>query len=192
MSALGSTLAELKRYDDAAAALHQAVNLKPHEKKLHRQLGGVYSRAENQPKSYEEMVVYISLERGTPAENAAEAVKKAPANSDAAKILASLGRARGSALLGSGRPEVRDLVLLGKEPGLHAAGRAAGRQVRLGRASAEAREAGARGAAQARREEEVGGTPTAGRRQDHERSHGRSGGADPPGRPCLRRGGMRR
>lgn len=91
LSALGSTLSELKRYDDAAAALHRAVNLKPHEKKLHSQLGGVYSRAENQPKSYEEMVVYISLERGTPAENAAEAVKKAPANSDATRILASVG-----------------------------------------------------------------------------------------------------
>lgn len=91
LSALGSTLTEMKRYDDAAAVLHKAVNLKPHEKKLHSQLGGVYSRAENQPKSYEEMVVYISLERGVLAENAAEAVKKAPANSDATKILASLG-----------------------------------------------------------------------------------------------------
>jgi Flp pilus assembly protein TadD len=91
LSALGSTLAEMKHYDDAAAVLHKAVNLKPHEKKLHSQLGGVYSRAENQPKSYEEMVVYIALERGTPAEDAAGAAKKAPANSDAAKVLASLG-----------------------------------------------------------------------------------------------------
>ena len=91
MAALGSTLAELKKYDDAAVVLHKAVNLKPREKNLHRQLGGVYSRADNQPKSYEEMVVYISLERGTSAESAADAAKKAPANSDAAKTLASLG-----------------------------------------------------------------------------------------------------
>ena len=91
MSALGSTLAELKKFDEAAAVLHKAVNLKPREKNLHRQLGGVYARADNQPKSYEEMVVYISLERGTPAENAADAAKKAPANSDAARTLASLG-----------------------------------------------------------------------------------------------------
>ena len=91
LSALGSTLAEMKRYDDAAVVLHKAVNLKPHEKKLHSQLGGLYSRAENQPKSYEEMVVYIALERGTPADSAAVAATKAPANSDAAKILASLG-----------------------------------------------------------------------------------------------------
>ena len=91
MSALGSVLAETKRYDDAAAILHQALLLKPKEKTLHRQLGGVYSRADNQPKSYEEMVVFIALERGTPAENAAEAAKKAPAGSDAAKVLASMG-----------------------------------------------------------------------------------------------------
>ena len=91
MAALGSTLAELKKYDEAAAVLHKAVNLKPREKNLHRQLGGVYARADNQPKSYEEMVVYISLERGTPAENAADAAKKAPAGSDAAKTLATLG-----------------------------------------------------------------------------------------------------
>jgi tetratricopeptide (TPR) repeat protein len=91
MAALGSTLAELKKYDEAAAVLHTAVNLKPREKNLHRQLGGVYARAENQPKSYEEMVVYIALERGEPDDNAAEAAKKAPANSDAAKTLALLG-----------------------------------------------------------------------------------------------------
>lgn len=91
MSALGAVLAETKRYDEAAAVLHEALLLKPREKTLHRQLGGVYSGADNQAKSYEEMVVYIALERGTKAENAAEAAKKAPAASDAAKALASLG-----------------------------------------------------------------------------------------------------
>jgi Flp pilus assembly protein TadD len=91
MSALGSTLAEEKKFDEAATVLHQAVLLKPHEKNLHRQLGGVYARAENQPKSYEEMVVFISLERGTAAESPADAAKKAPANSEAAKVLASMG-----------------------------------------------------------------------------------------------------
>lgn len=91
MSALGAVLAETKRFDDAAAILHQALLLKPKEKSLHRQLGGVYASADNQPKSYEEMVVFISLERGAPAENAAEAAKKAPAGSDAAKVLAAQG-----------------------------------------------------------------------------------------------------
>ena len=91
LSALGAVLAETKRYDDAAAALHQALLLKPKEKNLHRQLGGVYSSADNQPKSYEEMVIYIALERGTPAENPGEAARKAPAGSDAAKVLATMG-----------------------------------------------------------------------------------------------------
>ena len=91
MAALGSTLAEMKKFDEAAEVLHKAVVLKPREKTLHRQLGGVYARADNQPKSYEEMVVYIALERGTPAEDVAAAAKKAPANSDAAKVLASMG-----------------------------------------------------------------------------------------------------
>ncbi len=91
MSALGAVLAETKRFDDAAAILHQALLLKPKEKSLHRQLGGVYASADNQPKSYEEMVVFIALERGTKAENAAEAARKAPAASDAAKALAANG-----------------------------------------------------------------------------------------------------
>jgi tetratricopeptide (TPR) repeat protein len=92
MSALGSALAEQGRYDEAIKALYQAVNLKPKEKALHRQLGGVYARANNQEHSYEEMVVYIALERGTQVANAEEAAKKAaPAGSDAAKTLASMG-----------------------------------------------------------------------------------------------------
>ena len=91
LAPLGSALAELKRYNEAAAVLHKAVMLKPKDKILHRQLGGVYARAENQPKSYEEMVVYIALERGTAADNAADAAKKAPAASEAGKVLAAGG-----------------------------------------------------------------------------------------------------
>jgi tetratricopeptide (TPR) repeat protein len=91
MSALGSTLAELKQFDAAAAVLHQAVNMTPREKTLHRQLGGVYARADNQPKSYEEMVVYIALERGVTAEDPAEAAGKAAGGSNAARVLDSAG-----------------------------------------------------------------------------------------------------
>lgn len=91
LSALGSTLAEQKKLDEAAAVLHKAILLEPKKKNLHMQLGGVYSRADNQPKSYEEMVVYIALQRGTKAEDAATAAKKAPAGSDAAKVLAAQG-----------------------------------------------------------------------------------------------------
>jgi len=91
LAALGSALVELKKYDEAAAVLHKAVNLKPKDEKLHRQLGGVYARADNQPKSYEEMVVFIALERGQAAGDATEAAKKAAANSDAAKTLSAMG-----------------------------------------------------------------------------------------------------
>lgn len=92
MSALGSALAEQGRFDDAIQALHQAVNLKPKDKTLHRQLGGVYARANVQDHSYEEMVVYIALERGTVAASVEETAKKgAPAGSEAAKTLASMG-----------------------------------------------------------------------------------------------------
>jgi hypothetical protein len=81
----------LTKYDEAAAVLHQAVNLKPKDEKLHRQLGGVYARADNQSKSYEEMVVFIALERGQAAAEAAEAAQKAAPASDAGKALSSLG-----------------------------------------------------------------------------------------------------
>jgi len=91
MSALGAVLAEEKHFDEAAAILHEALLLKPRDKTLHRQMGGVYASADNQAKSYEEMVVFIALERGTKGENPAEAAKKAPAGSDAAKTLAAMG-----------------------------------------------------------------------------------------------------
>jgi tetratricopeptide (TPR) repeat protein len=91
MAALGSTLAELKKYDEAAAVLHQAVNLKPTEKNLHRQLGGVYSRGGNNEASTEEIMLYLALNGGALAENAAEAAKKAPAKSAAATTLATMG-----------------------------------------------------------------------------------------------------
>ena len=91
MAALGSTLAELKKFDEAAAVLLQAVNLKPKEKNLHRQLGAVYSKAENNDASTGEIMLYLALNGGTAAENPAEAAKKAPAKSAAAATLASMG-----------------------------------------------------------------------------------------------------
>ncbi len=91
LSAFGSTLAELKKYDEAAAALHRAVNLKPMDKNLHRQLGGVYSKAGNNDASSGEIMLYLALSGGVAAENPAEAAKKAPAKSAAAATLASMG-----------------------------------------------------------------------------------------------------
>ena len=91
MSALGSVLAEMKKYDEAAAVLHQALLLKPEGEDPAPPAGRRLLQAGNKPKSYEEMVVFIALERGTPAEDAAAAAQKAPAASDAAKLLATMG-----------------------------------------------------------------------------------------------------
>jgi tetratricopeptide (TPR) repeat protein len=96
LSAFGATLAEEKKLDEAAAALHRAVMLAGKDnvedaKRYHMQLAGVYSRADNQPKSYEEMMVFLSLQRGAPAQDPAEAAKRSPAGSDAAKLLAKEG-----------------------------------------------------------------------------------------------------
>jgi hypothetical protein len=58
---------------------------------LHRQLGAVYTRMQNNLKSTEELMVYLALQNGTPVADAAGAAKKAPAGSAAAKTLAQLG-----------------------------------------------------------------------------------------------------
>jgi len=64
MSGLASNLADLGKYDEAAAVMKQALALKPEEKTFHRQLGGMYARANNQQESYKEMVMYFALDKG--------------------------------------------------------------------------------------------------------------------------------
>jgi tetratricopeptide (TPR) repeat protein len=64
MSADAACLAELAKYDDAVHVLIRALELKPDEKSLHRQLGGVYAKAGNNAKSYEHMVVYLAFAKG--------------------------------------------------------------------------------------------------------------------------------
>jgi len=91
MSALGSCLAELKKFDEAAAVLNKAVTLKPKEKNLHRQLGAVYAKAESNDLSTGEVMVYLALNTGVPAENPAEAAAKAAPKSAAGAVLASQG-----------------------------------------------------------------------------------------------------
>ena len=79
MSALASCLAELKKYDEAVQVLRGALHSKPDEKVLHRQLGGVYAKADNNPKSYEHMVVYLALEKGATRDKIAGAAGSAEA-----------------------------------------------------------------------------------------------------------------
>ena len=90
-SGLAGTLAELGKYPEAINVLRSAIDTDPKSKKLHRQLGGVYSKAGNNSKATEELMIYLALQNGQPAADPAAAAKSAPAGSEAAKTLASLG-----------------------------------------------------------------------------------------------------
>jgi tetratricopeptide (TPR) repeat protein len=91
MGELATTYANQKRFDEAAAILHKAVNLKPKDAGLHRRLSNIYQMAGNASLSQQEIYVWIALDRGQAAPDAAEAAKKATAATDAGKMLASMG-----------------------------------------------------------------------------------------------------
>ena len=78
-SGLAGTLAELNKYPEAVTVLRAAIETDPKNKKLHRQLGGVYSKANNNPKATEELMIYLALQNGQPAADPASAAKGAPA-----------------------------------------------------------------------------------------------------------------
>ena len=88
---LAGTLAELGKLPEAITVLRSAIDTAPKEKKLHRQLGGVYSKANNNPKATEELMIFLALQNGQAAPDAAAAAKAAPAGSEAAKTLAAMG-----------------------------------------------------------------------------------------------------
>jgi len=90
-SGLAGTLAELGKNAEAVSLLHSAVIADPTNKKLHRQLGGVYSRAGSNSKATEELMVYLALQNGQPAPDAAAAAKQAKPGTEAAKTLGSMG-----------------------------------------------------------------------------------------------------
>lgn len=91
LSALGSTLADEQKYDEAITTLHQAIAAKPDNKVFYRQLGAAYYKAGNSPKSAELTMVYLAMDKGTAAADAAAAAKAAKAGSAAANTAASLG-----------------------------------------------------------------------------------------------------
>ncbi|HUK63312.1 MAG TPA: tetratricopeptide repeat protein [Dongiaceae bacterium] len=91
LSSYGMCLVELKRCDDAAAAVWQAVNLKPDNKNLHRQLGSIYTRCGNNAAATQFLMIYLAMQNGQVATDPAAAAKAAPAGSAAAKLLASDG-----------------------------------------------------------------------------------------------------
>jgi tetratricopeptide (TPR) repeat protein len=91
LASLGSVLAEQKKFVEAIKTVHAAVILKPQNKALHRQLGSVYTKAGNNGKGTEELMVYLAMHSGQPAPDPAAAAKGARAESAAGKTLASEG-----------------------------------------------------------------------------------------------------
>ena len=90
-SALGQTLSEQSKFAEAVKILQAGVLANPKNKVLHRQLGAVYTKMQNNAKSTEELMVFLALNNGKPVSDAGAAAKAAPAGSAAAKTLASMG-----------------------------------------------------------------------------------------------------
>lgn len=91
LASLGAVLAEQKKYEEAIRTLHAAVGLKPQNKVLHRQFGAIYTKAGNNGKATEELMVYLAMQNGQPLADPAAAAKAAREGSAAAKTLASDG-----------------------------------------------------------------------------------------------------
>lgn len=91
LSSLGSTLADMQKFDEAVQVLQRAVNLKPDNKVYFRQLGAVYSKAGNNQKSTEMLMVYMAMNAGKTNADAAGVAKGAKAGSPAANTLSSMG-----------------------------------------------------------------------------------------------------
>lgn len=92
LSSLGSTLADMQKFDEAVTVLQRAVNLKPENKVYFRQLGAVYSKAGNSAKATEMLMVYMAMNNGKANADAAAAAKTtAKAGTAAANTLSALG-----------------------------------------------------------------------------------------------------
>ncbi len=90
-SALGSCLADLGRFDEAVKTLWEGVHREPKNKILHRQLGAVYTKAGNNPKSTEELMVYLALQNGQAVADPVATAKSAKAGTARAQTLTSAG-----------------------------------------------------------------------------------------------------
>jgi tetratricopeptide (TPR) repeat protein len=91
LSSLGAVLAEEKKYEEGIRTLHAAVGLKPQNKNLHRQFGAIYTKAGNNGKATEELMVYLAMQNGQPSADPVAAAKEAREGSAAARTLASDG-----------------------------------------------------------------------------------------------------
>ena len=90
-SALAGTLAELGKLTEGISVLQAAIQMDPKNGKLHRLLGMVYTKANNNSKATEELMIYLAIHHGQPSPDPAALAKAAKAGSEAAKTLASMG-----------------------------------------------------------------------------------------------------
>jgi len=92
ISSLAATLAENKKYDEAITLLIEGLSANPKKEVLHRQLGGVYTKAGYNAKANEELMVFLAMKNGQPASDASAAAKgSGPAGDAGVKALASNG-----------------------------------------------------------------------------------------------------
>lgn len=85
---LASTLAELKKYPDAITAAMKAVAIDPKEKTGFRQLGGIYTKAQDNLHAKQSLLAYLALDRGKLSEATTDA-----SGADGAKLAAKQGKA---------------------------------------------------------------------------------------------------
>ena len=91
LSSLGMVLAEQKKFAEAIKVVHSAVLLKPQNKIMHRQLGSIYTKAGNNGKGTEELMLYLAMQSGQVADDPAAVAKGAKPETAAGKTLASDG-----------------------------------------------------------------------------------------------------
>ncbi len=92
ITSLASVLAEEKKFDEAIAILLDGLAADPKNKVMHRQLGGVYTKAGFNSKANEELMIFLAMQNGQPAADPVAAAKgSAPAGAAGAKALAANG-----------------------------------------------------------------------------------------------------
>ncbi len=92
ISSLASVLADEKKYDEAQKLLIDGLAQQPSNKTLHRQLGGVYTKAGNNARAQEELMNFLAMQNGQPAADPAAAAKGSrTAGAAGAKALAANG-----------------------------------------------------------------------------------------------------
>jgi tetratricopeptide (TPR) repeat protein len=91
LTAYAAALSEVGKPQEAVEALLKALAKKPKEATIHRQLGAVYTKANDNEKATEELMVYLALSKGQPVADPAAQAAKAAKTSNAGKTLASMG-----------------------------------------------------------------------------------------------------